>query len=58
MITPTPASITDAVGWVASVMTMQLGMLGTISITLGVLLVFGLIFAFGIGIYRSLKGRR
>lgn len=49
--------MTDFVGWVADILTLDIATIGTVAVTPGLMLAGGLIFGFAIGVYRRLKGR-
>ena len=49
--------MTDLVGWLGDIFSMQLGTIGTTNITLGVVLAWSLVVFLAIGVFRRIRGR-
>jgi len=47
----------DAISWITSVLGMQIALIGTVSVTLGLLLAVGLIFGLAVSAFKKVRGR-
>lgn len=49
--------MSDFAGWVGDVLSMELATVGTVNVTLGLVLVASLLFALGLGVFKRARGR-
>ena len=47
----------DAIGWITSVLEMEIATIGTVVVTLGLLLAVGLIFGLAVSAFKKIRGR-